>query len=85
MTDGGSSLPTNGLMSLKRLQANYPDKLHYAGIQFNCSSDVMDIIANELKGQSGVAYNPDQLTTLFTKSIEVIAFREKVQDRKSVV
>ena len=37
----------------------------------------MKLISNELKGQSGVAYNPEQLSDLFEKSIEVVAYLEK--------
>jgi hypothetical protein len=37
----------------------------------------MNTIAADLKGKSSVAYNPDDLTVLFMKSIEVIEYREK--------
>ena len=36
----------------------------------------MKKIASELKGTTGVAYNPGQLTELFKKSVEVIQYRE---------
>jgi hypothetical protein len=36
----------------------------------------MKTIATELKGTTGVAYNPEQLTELFKKSVEVIQYRE---------
>ena len=32
----------------------------------------MKTIATELKGTNGQAYNPEQLTALFKKSVEVI-------------
>ena len=77
MTDGGASYPTSGIQALKKLQSNYPNKMKYAGIEFNSNVGVMKTICQELKGQTGVAYNPEQLTDLFSKSIEVIEYREK--------
>ena len=60
--------------AMKNLQTTYPNKFHYSGIEFNCNSGIMQQIADELKGQTGVACNLPQLTELFVKSIEV-AFR----------
>ncbi len=37
----------------------------------------MKEIASELKGTTGSAYNPEELTNLFFKSIEVIEYREE--------
>jgi hypothetical protein len=61
---------------LKKHQLDHPGKLKYVGIEFNSSSQVLKTIAVELKGISGVAYNPEQLTDLFLKSIEVIDYNE---------
>lgn len=36
----------------------------------------MNTIAVELKGTTGVAYNPEELTDLFIKSIEIIEYKE---------
>ena len=75
MTDGGANYPTNGIQALKSLQMTHPNKLHYAGIQFNCSLQIMKLIATQLKGTNGIAYNPDQLSTLFKRSIQIIEFK----------
>ena len=75
MTDGGASYPTNGVQALKSLQMVHPNKLHYSGIQFNCNQQVMKLIATQLKGTSGIAYNPDQLSTLFKRSIQIVEFK----------
>ena len=77
MTDGGASYPSNGIQALRNLQSRYPNKMKYAGIEFNSNVPVMNTICQELKGQTGVAYNPEQLTDLFYKSLEVIEYREK--------
>jgi len=37
----------------------------------------MKAIANDLNGKTGVAYNAEELTGLFLKSIEIIEYREK--------
>ena len=76
MTDGGASLPSNGIKIMKDLQTRYPNKLKYAGIQLNSSVSVMKVIATELKGNTGNAYNPEELTKLFAQSIEVVPNRE---------
>ena len=78
MTDGGASYPSKGIAALQKLQKFYPNKLKYAGIQLNCKAQVMKTIATELKGKTGVAYNPDQLTELFKRSVEVIQYREGI-------
>ena len=77
MTDGGASLPNAGIQALKQLQRDNPNRLKYAGIEFGCSNQVMTIIKNELKGTTGTAYKPEELTELFKKSIEVINHQEK--------
>ncbi len=69
MTDGGASYPSAGIQSLKKLQTSFIDRLKYAGIEFNSNVSVMKTICSELKGTTGVAYNPEQLTTLFMSSI----------------
>ena len=76
MTDGGASYPSNGIQALKRLQTSNPNKLKYAGIEFNSNVQVMKTICTQLKGTTGVAYNPEQLTDLFFKSIEVVPSRQ---------
>jgi hypothetical protein len=77
MTDGGSSYPTAGVQKLRNIQANNPNKFKYAGIEFNNGSQVMKDIARDLNGKTGVAYNAEELTGLFLKSIEIIEYREK--------
>ena len=77
MTDGYAPYPSNSIKKLKNIQANHPGKLHYAGIEL--ASDVKDLkeIASQLKGKTGVAYNPEELTELFIRSIEVVEYREE--------
>ncbi len=77
MADGETSYPTEGIRALKKLQADNPEKLYYAGIEFGGKLHVMNIIAAELKGKSNIAYTPEDLTVLFMKSIEAIDYREK--------
>ena len=38
MTDGCAGYPSNSIQKMKNLQANYQDKLFYAGIQFGGST-----------------------------------------------
>ena len=57
MTDGWSNYPRNGVSSLQKLQKLYPNKLNYAGIEFQSKNNVMKLISEELQGKTGTAYN----------------------------
>ena len=76
MTDGGARYPASGMNSLRKLQADHPGKLRYSGIEFSTHVPILKTIAAELNGKTGVAFNAEELTDLFLKSIEVIEYRE---------
>lgn len=45
MTDGFADYPIDAIQDLKKIKLDYPDKFHYAGIQFKCNQPVMKRIA----------------------------------------
>lgn len=45
MTDGEAHYPGRGMNSLKKIQADYPNKLRYSGIEFSNGSYVLKRIA----------------------------------------
>ena len=77
MTDGQASHPTEGIKQLQNLQGQFPGKLKFSGIEFGSGVAILKNIAFELGGTSDVAYNIEQLVSLFKRSIEVIEYREK--------
>ena len=65
-----------GIKILMDLHTKFPNKLKYAGIEFDSNVPVMKTIATQLNGTTNTAYNPEELTKLFMKSIDVVEYRE---------
>ena len=83
MTDGKDDYPRIGVRQLKSIQEKYRSKWYYNGILSGEAGEkgqqTLMNIAMELRGNTDRAYNPEQLTRLFTKSVEFIEAKKRVQ------
>lgn len=77
MTDGESTYPKKGIKTIKNLMDTYPRMFFYSGIEFGCSSNVMKLISNSLKGKNIVANNFDELLNAYSACVEFIAYKEE--------
>jgi hypothetical protein len=58
MTDGGAEYPSTGISNFKSLMNKHPDNFMYASIILGGKNQLLDTIANDLKGKNTVAIDP---------------------------
>jgi hypothetical protein len=61
MTNGGAEYPIRGIANFKSLMNKHPDNFMYFSILLGGKNQLLDTIANDLKGKNTIAIDPKQL------------------------